>query len=448
VAQSGLKSRTEVAPALPIDDLRESDLTFDDLKSATLMRAQLLWKNRRFLARAIVAGLCVGLAVAFLIPARYESTVQLMPPDNQSGGLAMLAALTSKAGGGSGLGAVAGDLLGVKSTGALFVGILKSRTVQDRLVDRFQLKKVYSVKHTEDARKTLSENTVASEDRKTGIVTVTITDHDPKRAAAIAQAHVEELNQLSAQLSTSAAHRERVFLEERLVAVKRDLDDAAQKFSQFASKNVALDIKEQGRAMVDAAAAIQGEMIAAESELKGLEQIYTSGNVRVRAVQARISELQRQLQKLGGKASSETDLATSSDALYPSIRELPILGVTWADLYRRTKIQETVFEILTQQYELAKVQEAKETPSVKVLDAAVVPEEKSFPPRVLIAVLGGLVFLCAAAMFLFIREGWNETDPSDPRKIFAQEVLSSAHPLMSWTSTLARRPRKRQSTKG
>jgi uncharacterized protein involved in exopolysaccharide biosynthesis len=426
VAQSGLKTRTEVSPALPIEDLRENDLTFDDLKSTTLLRAQLLWKNRRFLARAIVAGLCVGLAVAFLIPSRYESTVQLMPPDNQSGGLAMLAALTSKAGGGgSGLGAVAGDLLGVKSTGALFVGILKSRTVQDRLVDRFQLKKVYSVKHTEDARKTLSENTAASEDRKTGIVTITITDHDPKRAAAIAQAHVEELNQLSAQLSTSAAHRERVFLEERLAAVKLDLDDAAQKFSQFASKNVAIDIKEQGRAMVEAAAAIQGEMIAAESELKGLEQIYTPSNVRVRAVQARISELQNQLQKLGGNTTDPH--AASADALYPSIRQLPILGVTWADLYRRTKIQETVFEILTQQYELAKVQEAKETPSVKVLDAAVVPEEKSFPPRSLIAVLGGLVFLCAAAMFVFIRERWNETDPSDPRKIFAREVFNSVH---------------------
>ena len=433
MAQSGLKTRTEISPALPIEDLRENDLTFDDLKSANLVRSQLLWKNRRFLAWAIFAGLCIGLAVAFLIPSRYESTVQLMPPDSQSGGLAMLAALTAKAGGGSGLGAVAGDLLGVKSSGALFVGILKSRTVEDRLVDRFQLKKVYAVKHTEDARKTLSENTAASEDRKTGIVTITVTDHDPKRAAAIAQAHVEELNQLSAELSTSSAHRERIFLEGRLAAVKRDLDDASQKFSQFASKNVALDIKEQGRAMVDAAAAIQGEMIAAESELKGLEQIYTSGNVRVRSVQARISELQRQLQKLGGKTSSEADHAASSDSLYPSIRELPILGVTWADLYRRTKIQETVFEILTQQYELAKVQEAKETPSVKVLDAAVVPEEKSFPPRLLITVLGGLVLFCAAAMVVFIRERWNETDASDPRKIFAREVFGSV-PFMPSTS--------------
>jgi uncharacterized protein involved in exopolysaccharide biosynthesis len=441
VAQSGLKTQTKVSPALPIEDLRENELTFDDLKSSTLVRSQLLWRNRRFLAWAVFAGLCLGLVVALLIPSRYESTVQLMPPDNQSGGLAMLAALTAKTGGG--LASVAGDLLGVKSSGALFVGILKSRTVEDRLVDRFQLKKVYSVKHEEDARKMLSDNTAASEDRKTGIVTITVTDHDPKRAAAIAQAHVEELNQLSAELSTSSAHRERVFLEERLIAVKRDLDDASQKFSQFASKNVALDIKDQGRAMVEAAAAIQGEMIAAESELKGLEQIYTAGNVRVRSVQARISELQRQLQKLGGKPSSEKDQINGSpDSLYPSIRELPLLGVTWADLYRRTKIQETVFEILTQQYELAKVQEAKETPSVKVLDAAVVPEEKSFPPRSLIAALGGLVLFCAAVVFVLVRERWNETDPSDPGKIFAREVFGSVHPSAFWTSSMAGRRQK------
>src|ERR1700730_585078 len=427
-----------------MEDLRENELTFDDLKSVTLVRSQLLWKNRRFLAQAIFAGLCVGLVVALLIPSRYESTVQLMPPDSQSGGLAMLAALTAKAGGGSGggLGAVAGDLLGVKSSGALFVGILKSRTLQDRLIDRFQLKKVYSVKHTEDARKTLSENTAASEDRKTGIVTVTVTDHDPKRAAAIAQAHVEELNQLSAQLSTSAAHRERVFLEERLTAVKRDLDDASQKFSQFASKNVAIDIKEQGRAMVDAAAALQGELIAAQSELKGLEEIYTPSNFRVRAVQARISELQRQLQKLGGAGTGQGTQAARPDVLYPSIRELPLLGVTWSDLYRRTKIQETVFEILTQQYELAKVQEAKETPSVKVLDAAVVPEEKSFPPRVLITVLGGLVLFCGAAMWVFARERWNETDASDTGKMFAREVIGSVHPFMPWSSPFARKRQK------
>src|SRR5262249_51765864 len=145
---------------------------------------------------------------------------------------------------------------------------------------------------------------------------------------------------------------------------------------QFASKNGAIDIKEQGRAMVEAAATLEGQLIAAKSELEGLKQIYADNNVRVRSTQARIAELQSQLNKVGGKGENDSStISNGSDRLYPSLRRLPILGVTFADLYRRTKVQEAVYEALTQQYELAKVQEVKETPSVKILDEARVPEK-------------------------------------------------------------------------
>jgi capsule polysaccharide export protein KpsE/RkpR len=253
---------------------------------------------------------------------------------------------------------------------------------------------------------------------------------------------VEELNQLTAELSTSGAHRERVFLEGRLAAVKKDLDDASVKFSQFASKNATIDIKDQGRAMVEAASRLEGEKIAAESELRGLEQIYTPNNVRVRALQARIAELQVEIEKMGGKPGrgqgpvplSSGQAADSSQTLYPSIRELPLLGVTWADLYRNSKIQETVFEVLTQQYELAKVDEAKETPSVKVLDAPIVPERKSFPPRGLITLFVGCSFLAVAVIALFFQSQWNETDANDPGKQFAQEVFHSVSRHLPWTT--------------
>jgi len=417
------------------EDVSLEESSASELRAKAVGHLRLLFGERRFLGKAFLAGLVVGCLVAFVIPARYEATVQLMPPDSQSTtGAAMLAALTAKAGN-SNLGGLAGDLLGIKSSGALFIGVLSSRTVQDRLIDRFQLKKVYSVKLEEDARKKLQERTGLSEDRKSGILDITVVDRDPKRAAAIAQAYVEELNQLVTELSTSGAHRERVFLEERLKAVKQDLDDASVKFSQFASKNVAIDIKEQGRAMVDAASKLQGEKIAAESELKGLEQIYMPNNVRVRAAQARISELQHQLEKLGGKGTGAADqTAASSDSLYPSIRELPILGVTWADLYQRTRIQEAVYEALTQQFELAKVQEAKETPSVKVLDGASVPERKSFPPRTFIVCLVAFSFLGAAVVGLFLRTQWEEADAKDPGKLFAQEVFQSVNQHMPWAT--------------
>lgn len=435
MSQTGTRPQIEDPHGPITEELGEEGLSGAELRAKAIGQLRLVWVERRFLGKAVLAGLVVGCLVAFLIPPRYESSVQLMPPDNQSGaGLAMLAALTAKSGNGS-LGGVAGDLLGIKSSGALFVGILSSRTVEDRLIDRFQLKSVYSVRLEEDARKSLAQRTGLSEDRKSGIIDITVTDRDPKRAAAIAQSYVEELNQLVAELSTSAAHRERVFLEERLISVKRDLDDASKQFSQFASKNTAIDIKEQGRAMVEAAATLQGQMIAAESELKGLEQIYTVNNVRVRAVEARIAELQRQLEKLGGKGTGAAEqLAGSANSLYPTIRELPLLGVTWADLYRRTRIQEAVYETLTQQYELAKVQEAKETPSVKVLAIASVPERKSFPPRLFIMCLIAVVFLGVAVIGLFLRTLWDATDAKDPSKLFAQEVLQTVNGHMPWAT--------------
>ncbi|SRR6266446_731208 len=434
MSQTGTKPQLEDPPRPEPQEVGAEGFSGVDYRAKAIGQLYFLWVKRHLLGKAFLGGLAAGCLIAFLIPARYESSVQLMPPDNQSSsGLAMLAALSSKSG--SGVGAVAGDLLGIKSSGALFIGILSSRTVEDRLIEQFQLKKVYSKKYEQDARAKLAENTGVSEDRKSGIITLTVTDRDPRRAAVMAQAYVDELNQLVAELSTSSAHRERVFLEERLSAVKRDLDDASQKFSQFASKNTAIDIKEQGRAMVEAASRLQGDLIAAESQLKGLEQIYMPDNVRVRSVQARISELQRQLDKLGGKGLAEADLkAASSESGYPSIRELPLLGVTYADLYRRTRIQEAVYETLIQQYELAKVQEVKETPSVKVLDAAQVPEKKSFPPRLLITGSVSFLFLGAAAFAVFARVRWDETDAKDPGKLLAQEIFGTVNTDMPWAS--------------
>jgi uncharacterized protein involved in exopolysaccharide biosynthesis len=432
VSQAGSKTQMEV-PLLPgSEEAAEQNFAAIEVPSQAVGTLRNLWAERRLLGKAVLGGLAAGALVALLIPSRFQSTARLMPPDSQANAsLGMLAALTAKSG--SGMGAVAGDLLGIRGSGALFTGILSSRTVEDRLIARFQLHKVYGVRLEQDTRAKLAENTEISEERKSGIITISVTDHDPKRAAAIAQAYVEELNQLVAELSTSAAHRERVFLEERLRSVKQDLDDASQKFSQFESANKTIDIKEQARAMVQGAAAIEGELIATESELKGLEEIYTTNNVRVRSMQARIGELRRQLDKLGGGTAAEARASQGvSDAAYPTIRRLPLLGVTYADLFRRMQIQEAVYETLTQQYELAKVQEAKETPSVKVLDSASLPERKLFPPRTLIALLGAFMFAGVAGMSVVARSSWERTDANDPGKVFAQEVLQTVQARMPW----------------
>ena len=448
---TGVKQSPESADPQVLDPtaLEEWQLEAARKRQAEVLR--LLWDRRRLLARAGVAGLLLSTLVAFLIPKSYTSTAQLMPPDSQSSssGLAMMAALAGKVG--SGLSGLSGDLLGLKSSGALFIGVLRSETAEDRIIQQFDLQKVYGTRLLMNARKQLDANTVISEDRKSGIISISVTDHNAQRAAAMANAYVDELNSLVAQLSTSAAHREREFLEERLKVAKAELDDASNQLAQFSSKNNTLDIQAEGKAMLDAAGSLAGQMIAAQSELEGLRQIYTDKNPRVRALNARVGELRKQLERLGGtKESPQARPAQTTGPVtmltgdpppekapttpFPTIRNLPLLGAKYADYYQQAKIQATVFELLTEQYEMAKVQEAKETPSVKVLDPGRVPEWKSFPPRLLIMFLGTFLAFAAAAVWVLGAKSWSEVDPADPRKVLALEVAASiwAHaPLAS-----------------
>jgi capsule polysaccharide export protein KpsE/RkpR len=382
-------------------------------------RVRTLWAERTFLFRISAFGFILGLLIAFLIPPRYTSTTRLMPPDNHEDTFPQ-ALMSLRA---MGIGQIATDMLGLKSNSDIFVGILGSRTVQDKIINQFNLKQVYGTSRMDDVRKALASRVGISVDRKSDMITIAVTDHSPQRAAAIANAHVDELNRLVAELSTSSARRERVFLESFLVQVKEDLENTEKEFSQFASKNSAIDINEQGKALVGAAANLQGELIVAQAELEAIRQVYSDSHVRVRAAKARIEELQAQLRKLAGKdQENSVGAETTAAELYPSIRKLPLLGVTYADLYRKVKVQEVVHELLTQEYNLAKVQEARDLPTVKVLDPANVPDRKSFPPRLFIGILSTLLAFTSGVAIVLGSKSWNDRDPRDISKAVATEI--------------------------
>jgi len=368
-----------------VDPRRTSPKVHEFLSNYSSPQLLLLWEHRALVRRVFVYALVTGTLVAFLIPNSYTSRTRIMPPDEQ-GGTAMLASLLGK-GDSPGLSALAQIGLGEKTTGALCAYLLRSRTVQDRIVERFELQKAYWKRHRDDAIKKLDDRTAIDEDRKSGVITIEVDDRNGERSRQLASAYVEELNRLLAEVSTSAARRERIFVEQRLVTVQKDLQTAEKNLSEFSSKTTVLDVKEQSKAMVESEAVIQAQLIAAESELQGLQQIYTPSNVRVRSVRARVEELRRQLHAIAGSSQEESTTSDSIDGIYPTIRQLPILGVTWVDLYRQARIHEAVYELLTKQYELARIQEAKEIPTIKVVDAADLPEKKSFPPRLLITCL-------------------------------------------------------------
>jgi uncharacterized protein involved in exopolysaccharide biosynthesis len=386
-----------------------------------------LWERRRKLMRIGVVALILSTAFAFLTPKRYESSTSLMPPDQQSSGSALLAALAGRAGGGvGGLGMLAGGLLGVKGNGDLYIDLLHSGSVTGSLADRYHLKQVYKTRYMKDTLRRLAARTEISENKKSGVITIVVSDTDRQRAQDLARGYVEELNKLLARVSTSSARREREFIEQRLVSVTKDLEDAQEDLSHFSSSTSTIDIREQTRATVDAGAKLQAELIVGESELGSLKQIYGDENVRVRAANERIGVLQHELNKIGGTAPTASDLQTEpAGELYPPLRRLPELGVRYADLYRRVKVQEGVFELLSAEHESARIQEAKEIPTVSVVDAAGYPEKKAFPPRLLFMLAGTFLALLITSILMLLRRNWRALDESDDLKLLARHLSAS-----------------------
>jgi len=378
-----------------------------------LAAGEYLWSRRTSIFRWTLLGLVLsGLFVYKLC--FFEATAQVMPPDNGGGGLsAMGLSSLLRATGTSNLSNMASDMFGVKSSGALFVKVLESRTVQDNLVDKFDLRKRYSLYwplYREDARSKLESRTKISEDKKSGVISITVKDRNPDVAKAMADAYVQQLDRLVVQVATSAARREREFLEQRLQEEKKTLAESEERFSKFASSSMALDVPQQTRVMLEASAKLQGELTVARAELKGLEQTYTAENPRVRTVRARIDELERELKRLNGQSTGDPA------SPYPSVKQLPTVGREWAELYRDRKTHETVYELLTQQYEMARVQEAREIPTVKVLDEAEKPE-KLHPRPLTVLAIGALLSVLLACTGLHLQRRWQDWSVDDSRRI-------------------------------
>jgi capsule polysaccharide export protein KpsE/RkpR len=291
------------------------------------------------------------------------------------------------------------------------------------MVTRFDLLKLYRDKYMEDARRDLEKKSQIDVDKKAGIIAVSVEDHLPARASSMAQAYVDEVNALFSSVNTSSAHRERVFVEDRLRDIGLELSAAEKEFSEFASQNNAIDIPQQAKATVEGAAQLQAELMAAQTRLAGLKQIYAPQNARVRDLQAQVVELQHQLEKLDGKNVNPSSGTTpGNDELYPSLRQLPLLGVKYLDLYRRNRVDEAVFELLSKQLEIARIDEAKDIPSLKIMDPPAIPERKSFPHRLWIILSGVTLGFVGISTWVVAREAWLRIDPCDPWKVLATEV--------------------------
>ncbi len=382
------------------------------LSVSVIRFVQSLWARRWLVFSVVAVGILFSLLFAFLQPKVYISTTTLMPPDNTSSYSGIMSMLSS-----SSSASLTSSALGLGTPGELFVGILKSRNVEDMLITRFGLMHYYKARYMQDARRSLAADTGISQDAKSGVVTISVKAHNPQLAADLAQGYVAELNRVVTEDSTSSARRERIFLEERLKDIKQDLDESSLALSQFSAKNKTIDITSQAKSMVDAGIRLQAELIEGRSQLAAQRQTYSEDNPRVKAAEARNAELERQIAAMGGTSRSNGE----NGSPYPSASQLPGLGLTYYDLQRKVQVNEVLWETLTKQYEVAKVEEAKQIPTVRVLDVANVPERKAAPVRGLIMVIGAMLSFLVACLAVFSLNYWQEMDSTtEPKKLITE----------------------------
>jgi tyrosine-protein kinase Etk/Wzc len=361
-----------------------------DLKK--LFRA--LSRRARLILGITSASAAVALAFSLSLPVYYKAETRIFPPQ-EKGGMNLAAQLLGQ--GGAGLIGLAGGVAGVKSQGELFVEMIKSRTVLDRIVDRFDLLNLYRLgllnfdrkRYRQDARKRLLELLTVREDRKSGIIILTVEDKDPKRAAEMANAFVEELKSLRGGLAISEAGQRRMFFEEQIQHTKVSLARAEEEIKGFQQRTGMFQVDAQARAIIEGIARLRAALAVKEVEAKVLRSFATAQNPDMQRVEEEIRALRAELEKV------ETSKGHGFDPLMPSAR-VPEMATEYLRKLRQLKYNETLYELLSKQYELAKLEEARDAVVIQVIDRAVPPERKARPQRALI------ILLSAAMSFLLV----------------------------------------------
>ncbi len=344
-----------------------------------------LLKHRRLIAGATMTATVLSIIVVLLLPIIYTAKAMILPVEEDKGLMgAMLGQLGSLAG-------VAGaGGLGGPTKADLYMTMLKSETVKDPLIDRFKLMEVYKAKLRVDAYAALDANVSITAGKKDGVITIAVNDKNPQRAADMANAYVEELESMAVRLNMTSAGKNRVYLEERLAGARADLARAEDALKAFQAKNKAVSVTDQAKATIEGVAQLRAQLAAQEVQLATFRRQFTESSQEVKTTKATVANLRAQIGKLEGMGDGSSSI--------PSVGSMPQLGQEYMRLMRDFKIQETLVELLTKQYEVTKLSEVKDVSPFQVLQVAKVPERRSKPKRAQIVMLSFLISLCASTI--------------------------------------------------
>jgi uncharacterized protein involved in exopolysaccharide biosynthesis len=349
----------------------------------------------RRVALAWVTCLSIAAAYAFLAPNWYEAQLSVIPtaPPKAASGLAA---------------ALAGELpidIGVSSDADRIQAVFHSRSVSDAVIHKFSLLERYHKRTIESAREALWTHCLTRIEKRPSVVTLSCEDTDPETARAITGHFGEIGNQAFVRVSTSAAASERKFLEQRVQEARKDMNRAAERLRAFQEQHKVIDLTEQSKAVVSAMAKLKGDLLSKQLELSYLSSFSSADESTAVQLRQQIAILERQLQSLedtatpqpGDKTPDTKPRKSEAKDIFPTVMSVPRLRFDLEQLFRDQKIEETVFLLLTQRLEMAKMNEARDTPAFQILDAPVTPTQKSRPKRLPILLFGALLGLLAGA---------------------------------------------------
>ena len=366
-----------------------------------------LARNKASILKFTVAATAVALIVAFLIPKTYTATTTILPPEQARSSASLLLGQIEL------LGGVSTAELGLKSPGDLFVAMLQSRSIEDSIIDKFDLRREYGVKHYQDARKKLVSRTNISAGDE-GLISVSVTDRDPKRAADLANAYVEDLHAMNSDLAVSEASQRRLFYEQKLDAEREQLSQAELALKQAQEKTGLLQPDAQAKAIIQGVADMRAQVAIKEVQVGAMRTYATKDNPDLRRAEQELAGLRAQLAKMerntGESGNGNVELPT---------RQLPQAELEYIRRARDLKYHEALYEFLSKQLEAARLDEAKDAIVVQVVDKAVMPEKKSGPRRMLIVSITAIAAFLLACFWVVLRESLRrkEQDPDSGARL-------------------------------
>jgi len=342
-------------------------------------------KHKRMVLLVSAAFAIIAAIVSLILPKRYTATVVMLPPQQTS---SVGAALASQLGSMGGLAALAGGSFGFKNPNEMYIAMLKSHAVESAMIQHFGLMQEYHKRYESDARKSLEAHSVVTGNSKDGLIHISVWDLDPRRAADLANGYVDQFRSLSQHLAITEASQRRLFFEQELVHAKDNLATAELALQQTMQTSGVIELDSQARALIQSGATLRAQITAREVQIQGMETYATGENAQLVQAQRELESLRAQLNALGGSADS-----SAGEIIVPK-GKITGAGLDYVRKLRDVKYNEAIFEILLKQFELAKLDEAKQGSIVQVVDPAFPPDKRSFPKR-------GLIVLLAAALGFF-----------------------------------------------